>query len=104
MATLQQIGNFWTTNSGTLYEKFLGGCLKSAYDVINEDGGTVNHANRLAWAQVILTGTDDAVKTKVTQMLRYALASNVNIQTNLEASPDNDILFVIASQLNALNP
>jgi hypothetical protein len=104
MASLITIGNYWNVSSGELYEKFLGGCLVAAYNILNEDVGTTNHAKRLIWAQVIMSGTDAEVKTKVVQMFRYALASNATIQTSLSNSSDNDINFVIASQIDLLNP
>jgi hypothetical protein len=102
MATLSSIGNFWVTRSGPQFERWLGGCLKSAYDVLNEDPGTTNHANRLAWANVILAGDEAAAKDKVVAMMKYAIASNATIQTNPIDCTDNDILFVVASQLNIL--
>jgi hypothetical protein len=78
--------------------------MKAAYDVANESGSTTNHAKRLAWANVILAGTEAECLAKVSQMLRYALASNSTLQASLDAVSDNDIAFIIASQIDALNP
>ena len=104
MATYAQIGNAWLTCGTPMRDQWLGGCLKASYDVTNEDPGTANHANRLAWANVILTGTDAAVLAKVNEMIRYALASNATFQADPAAATDNDVAFIVASQLNALNP
>ena len=102
MATLSDIGNFWETRAGTQYERWLGACLKSAYDVLNESGATENHADRLVWANVILGGDEAATRAKVTAMMKYAIASNATIQANPTGASDNDILFVTASQLDIL--
>ena len=41
-------------------------------------------------------------KDKVVAMMKYAIASNATIQANPIDCTDNDILFVVASQLNIL--
>lgn len=104
MATYGEIGNYWKTANSILWQRFLGGCMKAAYDVSNESAGTTNHANRLVWANVVLGGTEAEVDAKVTQMFRYALASNATLQASLNDVTDNDIAFIIASQIDALNP
>jgi hypothetical protein len=102
MATLSSIGNFWTTLAGTQYERWLGACLTSAYAVLNEAPETANHADRLVWANVMLGGDESATKAKVSAMMKYAIASNATIQTDPVGATDNDILFVVASQLDIL--
>lgn len=102
MATLSEIGNFWETSSGMQYERWLGACLKTAYDVLNESGSTTNHADRLTWANVILGSDEAATKTKVHQMMKYAIASNATLQANPTGAADNDILYIVASQLDTL--
>jgi hypothetical protein len=104
MATYGEIGSFWLNNNTALHQRFLGGCMKAAFDVSNESGGTTNHVKRLAWANVILSGTEADCMAKVSQMMRYALASNSTLQAGLNAVTDNDIAFIIASQIDALNP
>lgn len=102
MATLADIGNFWATTSGRQYERWLGACLKTAYNVLNEDPGTTNHADRLTWSNVILGGDDSAVSAKVSQMMKYAISSNATMQSDPAGITDNDILFIVASQLDNL--
>ena len=102
MATLSDIGNFWETRAGQQYQRWLGACLKSAYDVLNEAPETENHADRLVWANVILGGDEAATRDKVQAMMKYAIASNATIQAEPTDCTDNDILYVVASQLNIL--
>lgn len=102
MATLAQIGNFWVTRAGAQYERWLGACLKAAYDVLNEDPGTTNHADRMTWANVILGVDESAVQGKVTQQMKYAIASNATLQANPEGTSDNDIQYIVNSQLDTL--
>lgn len=102
MATLSEIGNFWETRAGGQYERWLGACLKTAYDVLNESGATENHADRLVWANVILGGDEAATQAKVRAMMKYAISSNATLQANPTGAVDNDILFIVASQLDIL--
>lgn len=102
MATLSEIGNFWETRAGQQYQRWLGACLKSAYDVFNESGATENHADRLVWANVIMGGDEAATRAKVQAMMKYAIASNATIQASPTDCTDNDILYVVASQLDIL--
>lgn len=97
---LVDIYNCWAGQSGLLKAKFLGACLTSAYDILNEDGGTANHANRLIWANSVLNGTVAEVEAKAMQHLRYAMASNATLQSVVDAATDNDVIFIIASQIN----
>jgi len=98
--SLVSIYNCWAAQSGTLRAKFIAACLKAAYDIVNEDGGTTNHANRLTWANAILNGTVAAVEDKAAQHLRYAMASNATLQSACEAATDNDVIFIVNSQIN----
>jgi len=102
MATLSAIGNFWATRAGQVYERWLGACLTSAYNVLNESAATENHADRLVWANVVLGGDESETQAKVSAMMKYAIASNATIQTDPVGASDNDILYVVASQLDIL--
>ena len=92
----------WLGETGTLRKKFVGACLKAAYDISNEDPGTANHVNRIAWADVVLSGTRDEVEQKAIEMLRYGVASNATIQAAGDAATDNDVQYVVNSQINIL--
>ena len=91
MATLQEIWTYCESHA-LLRQRFAAACIKSAWDVMNEDPGTTNHANRLALDKKILLDPN-AIND------RYYLyfMSNASVQTNGEGSADNDLLYVVAS-------
>jgi len=69
--------------------------LKAAQNVSNEDSGTVNHANRLAYAGRVLTGNDKGLLIAL-----HIAASNSTIAATLESTggdavPDGDIEFAM---------
>jgi len=97
---LVDIYNCWAGQSGLLKAKFLGACLVAAYAIINEDGGTANHANRLTWANVVLNGTVADVEAEAMQHLRYAIASNATLQSVGDAATDSDVQYIVNSQIN----
>lgn len=97
---LIEIYNCWLGESGTLRAKFIAACLKAAYDIVNEDGGTANHANRLIWANAVLLGTKAAVEEKSLEHIRYAMASNATLQAAGEAATDNDVQYIVNSQID----
>ena len=97
---LADIYNCWAGQAGLLKAKFVGACLVAAYNILNEGVGTENHANRLTWANVVLNGTVAEVEEKVMQHLRYAIASNATLQAAGEGATDNDVQFIVNSQLN----
>lgn len=97
---LVDIYNAWRGESGVLRKKFIGACLKAAFDILNENPGTGNHANRLIWAQSIVAGTVAEVEEKALQHLRYAAASNATIQSAGDDSTDNDVQYVVNSQID----
>ena len=97
---LVDIYNCWAGQSGLLKAKFIGACLVAAYAIVNEDGGAENHANRLTWANAVLNGTISEVEAKAMQHLRYAIASNATLQSAGDAATDNDVQFIVNSQIN----
>lgn len=103
MVTLASIGNFWATRAGAQYERWLAACLTSAYQILNEAPETENHADRLVWANVMLGADESAVQSAVWRMMKYAIASNATIQANPDGAADNDILYVVASQVDLLS-
>lgn len=74
--------------------------MKAAWAIRNEDAGTTNHANRIVWANGILASKQGMVDA-ATEMFLYFL-SNATIQTNGDASTDNDIEFVVNSLVDTL--
>ena len=102
MATLSQIGNFWAVRAGYQYERWLGGCLVAAYNIINEDPETSNHANRLTWANVMLGDDEAAVGAQVRAHVKLAIASNATLQGDPEGIDDGGIQFIVNSQIDTL--
>jgi hypothetical protein len=79
----------------TFYTRVAFIALKAAQNVANEDPGTANHANRLAYAGRVLTGAD-----KASLLALHIAASNPTIAGTLEtgggdAVPDGDIEFAM---------
>ena len=79
--------------------------MKVAIDVANEDGGTTNHANRLAFAAKV-------IKAEVNNKAVGAacISNNGTMQTTIDADPsllgsnipDGDIEFVLGGLYNNL--
>jgi hypothetical protein len=89
MATLLEIYSL-RYESATLRPRTVSAVVKAAQDILNEDPGTANHANRLIWAGEVLNDP----KAKTEEML-WGVVSNATIQTGGDASSDNDIQFVV---------
>jgi hypothetical protein len=88
MATLAEIVSLVEGNT-ELRQRFRGALIRSSWNVVNENPGTTNHANRLALAQKIV------LDSKAMNDKYYALLlSNGDIQTNGEASNDALIEYV----------
>ena len=69
---------------------------KAAQDILNEDAGTTNHANRLIWAKQTLLDS----MAKAEQMM-WPLVSNATIAAAGESATDSDIQFVVNSNIDA---
>ena len=96
MATLLELHQISQT-SGELFARFEAGMLYKSWSIIIEDPGTENHANRLVLAKNILLNTSPTSK----KYFRYFL-SDSNIQTNLSASTDAQIMSAITAFFNAM--
>jgi hypothetical protein len=62
----------------------------AAYDVLNEDPGTANHANRILWANDTL-----AYPERMTNLEMAMLVQNPTIQAEGDNAADGDIQYVI---------
>jgi hypothetical protein len=94
MATLSQIYALMA-GAPDLEQRFIAARVKASWDVLNEDGGTTNHTNRLAWAKATL---DDPTARKSKEYLRFL--SNATIQTSGVSSSDGDIQYVVNGMLD----
>jgi hypothetical protein len=76
--------------------RVIGGCLKAAYAVLNEDPATENHVQRQAWALAVVADP----MGEGTKMV-YLVPTNADVQTNGELTSDNDIDYVIAVMIGS---
>jgi hypothetical protein len=84
---------------GALWEKFRGAVIKAAASVYAEDAATVNHANRMLWAEdVLLNGN---INQRAEELYRLGM-TNADITTNGDASPDTDVEWLVNFFLNTV--
>ena len=69
-----------------------GACLKAAQDIQNEDPGTNNHVNRIAWASAV-----EANSKAVARDMGGRVLDNATVAADVENATDNDIQFVVNS-------
>lgn len=62
----------------------------AAYDVINEDPATANHANRILWANTALNNPE-----KLTSIEMSLIVQNPTIAAGGDDATDGDIQFVV---------
>jgi hypothetical protein len=62
----------------------------ASYNVLNEDPGTVNHANRILWANDTLASPE-----KMTNLEMAMVVQNPTIQAEGDNAADSDIQFVV---------
>lgn len=94
MATLIEIYNL--SQSDSIKGRVYAAIAKAARDIENEDPGTTNHAERLLWAKDTRSDIDKWVDT-----MMWDVVSNSTIQTAGETCTDNDLQFVINSNIDA---
>lgn len=97
MATLDEI-HALAVGMPLLRQRFAAARLKAAWDILNEDAGTTNHAERLVWANAVLGAYDG---TPFVEVEYRRFLSNSTIQTTGNASSDNDVQFVVNSMSDA---
>ena len=100
MATYTEIYNL-KVESSDLRNRITVAIAKASYDIINEDGGTANHTNRVTWANNSLLNA-----SSMAEKFMWAVLQNTTIQANGEASSDSDIQFVVnglVSDVDVLN-
>jgi hypothetical protein len=78
-----------------LKNRVMAAIAKAAQDVINESDTTENHANRIIWARDSLTDAQT-----MAEKFMWAVVGNASIQNNGANSTDNDIQFVVNSNID----
>lgn len=100
---LLDIGNIYNEDgTSDLFKRFQAACLIAARDIKAEDPGTPMHERRMEWADAILQSEPVQSSFRVLRHLRYAIATNAAFQSAGAAITDNDIQFIVNSQVNAL--
>jgi len=80
----------------TLRKKITVAVQKAATDIVNEDPQTAQHSQRLAWARAVLR--DPVVWSgKVV----WVILQNPTIAAAPASATDNDVQFVVNSNVNA---
>lgn len=103
MATLTDLGNAYSEpDNGALMVKFIGGCLLKAAAIRTENANTPNHANRVIWANAVLSQDQTAVFARVRASKNYALATDANVQFSPANVTDSDIQTAIENGLAVL--
>lgn len=80
----------------TLKNRAMVAVAKAAYDILNEDPGYANHANRIIWARQALANAAG----KAEEML-WGIVTNPTIAAAGESATDNDIQFVVNSYIDS---
>jgi hypothetical protein len=62
----------------------------AAYNVLNEDPGTTNHANRIVWANTVLNNPGKMMILEMAMVVQ-----NPTIQAEGDNAADGDIQFVV---------
>lgn len=101
MATLLEIYDVLLSDSSQeLRNRVMAQCLISANYILNEDPGTANHANRLAWAQAALQSTNTL--RAASDKMYTGVCTNPTIQGSGNDASDNDIAYVVASLIDTV--
>lgn len=93
MATLTEIYNLHGNTE--LKAKVTAAVAKASVDVINEPVNTANHAARLVWAKDAFLNAGDAA-----ERMMWAVVGNTTIQNSSPNFIDDDIQFVVNSNIN----
>lgn len=86
MATYSELYNL--RNDSALKNKIAIAVIVAAETIVNEDGGTMNHANRMIWASAVFAGPGN----EADRMFMAVLAANKDLTTaQIQAASDTAI-------------
>ena len=95
MATYAEL--FSLRNDSALRNKVMTACIVAAEVIMNEDGATANHANRLVWAKKIFANPG----LEADRMLMAVLAANrTETISNIQSATDSIIQANIDAHVN----
>lgn len=76
-------------------ERVASAIAKAAYDILNENPATTHHTERVAWAK---TAMKDACI--VAEQILWTVVQNATLQSSGLDSTDNDIQYVVNSNID----
>jgi hypothetical protein len=85
------IYNLRYNTTSVLKAKVTVALAKAAFDILNEDPATNNHAQRIKWARRTLTSDTRLIADEV----MWAVLSNATIAAAGDAALDTDVQFVV---------
>jgi len=91
MATYEQIYDIWAGDK--LKKEIVISVVKAAQDVLNEDPGTTNHANRVLWA-------NQALEDPYLWGTKMSVAVIVNATVQSGTYTDGDVQFLVNSVID----
>lgn len=94
MATLSEVYNL-RYESASLKNRVTAAIAKAAQDVLNEDPGTTNHADRIVWADAALSNAP-----AMAERMMWGVLLNSAIQSNGESSSDSEVQTAVNSLIN----
>jgi len=90
-----ELAKAWCRLDTNLQYQIAGACLSCTADILAEDVGTENHANRVIWANKVRV--DPYTQSKA---FLIDVCSNPTIAAALPTAADADVKFVVASFIN----
>ena len=95
MATYLELRQLYA--HGDLLNRLEVACIVAAEAIRSEDGGTVNHANRLLWAKAVFSGSRRAAG----QMMMALLAANKELTSaQIVAVTDEALQTAVGGAIN----
>lgn len=95
MATYAELANIY--NQNTLRDKLVAAVSDVACTIYAEDGGTVNHANRLIWAKATLK---DPIQTAHEITFAVLVANKTFTVAQIVGATDAALLAAVANVVN----
>lgn len=92
--------DLFADSTNDLHKKVARAIDKAARDVINEDPGTENHAQRFTWACTV-RATPDAIIVAAHRWMP-AVLDNATVAAAGNAATDNDVQFVVNGLVNQM--
>lgn len=100
MAAYPTIYDAATDETSNLIKQVAVAMNNAATNVLNEDPGTENHNNRIAWARRIKE--EEGAPIAFSKRWVWSVLENPSIANAPISSPDNDVQFVVDALVNTM--